>query len=140
MKQKVGCNYRFNSHSSQHTFINTTTIWYCVTKKKRTPAQKRAIKKAQRVWDEMHFSRAEGKVPEILATNGDIFKLVGGSVGACSKARNIADDLREDGYKARVKDLTIKGKDTCMVYKGPKRKTEWTGYGERERGGLGRNR
>jgi len=134
-----------------------------VTKKKRTPAQKEAIKKAQRVWDEMHFSRAEGKVPKKLATNGDIFKLVKGSVGACPRARNIADDLREDGYKARIKDLTIKGKNTCMVYKGPKRKKEtrvkagtgpkgqshrgyskklsgWTGYGEREKGGLGRGR
>ena len=134
-----------------------------MAKGKRSPAQKRAIKKAQRTWDETHYSRAEGKKPPVLASDGEMFHLVKGSAGACTRARGMANKIREQGYKTRVKELDIKGKKTCLVYKGPRRKKEtrvkagtgpkghhhagygkrlpkWTGYGAREKGGLGRGR
>lgn len=90
---------------------------------KRTSAQKRAIKKAQRKWDVMHYSVAEGKIPSTLASGGQIFKYVKGTKSTdCRKVRKKADNIRGKGFKARTKRLTVKGKDVCLVYKGPRRK------------------
>lgn len=127
-------------------------------------SSKRNIKKAQRVWDRSHYSLREGNIPKTLATDKDeTFRLVLGSVGACTTARKTANNIRKLGYKARVKELTTEKGDKCAVYKGPKRKKQtrvkagtgpkgqhhagyskklsgWKGYGQREKGGLGRGR
>ena len=133
-----------------------------MTTKKQIQAAKRNIKKAQRVWDRMHKSVAEGYPPEKLASGGEIFKLQ-----SKTTKRHIAitraNALRRKGFKVRVKPLDVGEKRTYLIYVGPKRKKTahipagkgpkghyhksytrhlptWSGYGKREKPGRGRGR
>jgi len=112
-------------------------------KRTPTPAQLRAwrknIKKAQRVWDKLHYSRAEGNIPKVLASGTSIYKYY-----THSSNRNLilskAEKIRKAGYKARVTWLNVGGRRIYILYKGGRRKHRWTGYGKREKPGLGRGR
>jgi len=129
---------------------------------KQIRAAKKNIKKAQRVWDRMHYSRAEGKAPEKLASDGEIFRLVSKHKTQSSAIKK-ADSIRKKGYKARVSYLDVGGKRVYLVYRGGRRKKtvrvmagrgpkghyhrgyvkkapRWGGYGKREKPGRGKNR
>ena len=112
-------------------------------KRKPSVAQLRAwrknIKKAQRVWDRLHYSRAEGNIPPVLASGDTLFRYQ-----THSPNRSLiifkAERIRKSGYKARVTWLNVGGRKIYILYKGGRRKHRWTGYGKREKPGLGKGR
>ncbi len=112
-------------------------------RRKPTLAQLRAwrknIKKAQRVWDSMHYSRAEGNIPKVLASGNSIYRYVTHSTSRTTIISK-AEKIRRAGYKARIKWLDVGGRRIYILYRGGRRKQRWTGYGRREKPGLGRGR
>ena len=130
--------------------------------RRQIQAAKRNIKKAQRVWDSMHYSVAEGKIPKKLESNGEIFNFYA-KTNSQKRAISIANSIRNSGYKARAKQLDVGGKRVYLIYKGPRRKktvyvkagvgpkghkhssytrhlSNWRGYGRREKPGRGKGR
>lgn len=133
-----------------------------MTSKKQRTTARRNIRKAQRVWDRMHYSVAEGKIEPKIASGGGLFYFSSKHTKQ-NDAIKKADNLRNRGFLARVKYLTIAGKNIFLVYKGRKRKQtvkvtsgtgpkghyhsgykksgpKWSGYGKREKPGLGKGR
>jgi hypothetical protein len=131
------------------------------TQKQRKAARKN-IKKAQRVWDSMHYSRAEGKIQSRITSGGKYF-YYNSKHTTQSDAIRKANNIRKQGYLTRIKYLTVGGKNIYIVYKGPRRKKrvtvfagkgpkgqrhkkytksapKWKGYGKREKPGLGKKR
>jgi len=130
--------------------------------RKQISTAKKNIKKAQSVWDRSHYSAAEGRVQKRMTSGGEHFHFK--SKHATQKeAVKKADNIRKGGFKARVKQLDIGGKRPFVIYKGKARKrttrissgtgpkghrhsgykrslSKWTGYGKREKPGLGRRR
>lgn len=133
---------------------------------KQTKAQRRSslknIEKAQKVWDKTHYSVAEGKIEPRIAS-GVGYYYFRSKHKSQKEAMQKADNIRNRGFKARVKYLTIAGKNIFLVYKGGKRKRsvkvaagtgpkgqyhkgyqksgpKWSGYGKKERPGLGKGR
>lgn len=91
--------------------------------RKQIEAARRNIKKAQRVWDRMHYSRAEGNAPKLLYA-GETFRLVS-KHRKKSDAVKKANAIRKKGYKARVDKLSVGGRVMYLVYKGGRRKHRW---------------
>lgn len=129
-----------------------------MTSKKQRAAARKNIRRAQRVWDRMHFSVAEGKIEPKIASGGGLFYFSSKHTKQKDAIKK-ADNLRKRGFLARVKYLTIAGKNLFLVYKGRKRKRtvkvaagtgpkgqshsrykksgpKWSGYGKREKPGL----
>jgi len=105
----------------------------------RLKAWRKNIKKAQRVWDSLHYSRAEGNIPISLASGNSIYKYNTHSTNR-KLILSKAERIRKSGYKARVSWLNVGGKRIYILYVGGKRKQKWTGYGKREKPGLGKGR
>ena len=84
-------------------------------------AAKRNIKKAQRVWDRMHKSVAEGYPPKRLASGGGVFRFKG-MFTRKGIAEKRAEGLRRRGLKVRVKKLAVGGRVRYLVYVGGRRK------------------
>lgn len=133
-----------------------------ITSKKQKAASRRNIKKASAVWDRTHFSVEEGKIEPRIAS-GVGYYYFRSKHKSQKEAMQKAENIRERGFKARVKYLTIANKNTFLVYKGGKRKRlvkvaegkgpkgqyhkryqksgpKWQGYGKREKPGFGKGR
>lgn len=104
------------------------------TKKWFTPermmASKKNIKKATTAWDEMHYSLAEGNIPQTLMVGGRSYRLT--SVSTDKKlAEKTVKLQRKFNIRARLKPITIGGtslkgkhirkRDIYAVYTGGKK-------------------